>query len=44
MKGKFVVIEGIDNAGKGTQSVLLAEHLRSKGLKVLLTKEPTNGI
>lgn len=44
MKGKFIVIEGIDNAGKGTQSVLLAEHLRSKGYKVLLTKEPTNGI
>ena len=44
MKGKFIVIEGIDNAGKGTQSVLLAEHLRSKGFKVLLTKEPTNGI
>ena len=44
MKGKFIVIEGIDNAGKGTQSALLAEHLRSKGFKVLLTKEPTNGI
>ena len=44
MKGKFIVIEGIDNAGKGTQSVLLAEHLKSKGFKVLLTKEPTNGI
>lgn len=44
MKGKFITIEGIDNAGKGTQSVLLAEHLRSNGFKVLLTKEPTNGI
>lgn len=44
MKGKFIVIEGIDNAGIGTQSVLLAEHLRKNGLKVMLTKEPTNGL
>lgn len=44
MQGKFIVVEGIDNAGKGTQSVLLAEHLRENGLKVIITKEPTNGI
>ncbi len=44
MKGKFIVIEGIDNAGKATQSALLAEHLKSKGFKTLLTREPTNGI
>lgn len=44
MNGKFIVIEGIDNAGKSSQSILLADHLRSKGLKVLLTREPTNGI
>ncbi len=44
MRGKFIVIEGIDNAGKGTQSVLLAEHLRANGLKVIITKEPTNGL
>ncbi|EFD92316.1 MAG: dTMP kinase [Candidatus Parvarchaeum acidophilus ARMAN-5] len=44
MNGKFIVIEGIDNAGKGTQSTLLTQHLRENGLKVVLTKEPTNGI
>lgn len=44
MGGRFIVIEGIDNAGKGTQSTLLMEHLRASGLKVILTKEPTNGI
>ncbi|MCL4391109.1 MAG: dTMP kinase [Candidatus Parvarchaeota archaeon] len=44
MTGKFIVIEGLDNAGKATQSALLSEHLRASGLKVILTKEPTNGI
>ncbi len=44
MVGKFIVIEGIDNAGKGTQSALLTEHIRANGLKAIITKEPTNGL
>ncbi len=33
-KGKFVVIDGIDGAGKATQTKLLVEALRAKGKKV----------
>lgn len=29
--GKLIVIEGLDGSGKGTQSALLAAHLRSRG-------------
>jgi dTMP kinase len=41
MKGKFLVIEGIDGCGKGTQIKFLARWLRAKGLKVCLTDEPS---
>jgi dTMP kinase len=41
MKGKFIVLEGIDGSGKTTQASLLYSLLLSKGKKVLLTKEPT---
>ncbi|MCL4399382.1 dTMP kinase [Candidatus Parvarchaeota archaeon] len=44
MKGVFIVIEGLDGAGISTQASLLAEFLRKKGKKVILTKEPTNSI
>lgn len=44
MKGKFIVFEGIDGAGLTTQSTLLEKYLKSKGLNVLLTKEPTNSL
>jgi dTMP kinase len=40
-KGILIVIEGLDGAGLSTQAALLAEHLRDKGGKVILTKEPT---
>ena len=33
-KGRLIVIEGTDGVGKGTQTKLLIEHLRSKGNKV----------
>ncbi|MGA1872127.1 MAG: dTMP kinase [Thermoplasmatota archaeon] len=39
----FVVIEGIDGCGKGTQSRLLFEHLKGLGKDVVLTAEPTKG-
>jgi len=40
-KGILIVIEGLDGAGLSTQAALLTEHLRDKGGKVILTKEPT---
>ncbi|HDH91671.1 MAG TPA: dTMP kinase [Candidatus Aenigmarchaeota archaeon] len=44
MKGKFIVFEGIDGAGLSTQALLLESRLRKSGYKVVLTKEPTNGL
>lgn len=41
-EGVLVVIEGLDGAGLSTQAALLAEYLRAKNKKVLLTKEPTS--
>ena len=38
----FVVFEGPDGAGKTTQAGILKTYLEAKGLKVLLTKEPTS--
>ncbi|NNL86856.1 MAG: dTMP kinase [Myxococcales bacterium] len=43
-RGTFVVIEGIDGAGKSTQARLLAEALERGGIQVLLTREPTDGV
>ena len=44
MKGKFIVFDGIDGCGKGTQAVLFAGRLYSAGKSrhVLLTSEPWN--
>lgn len=39
-KGVFLSFEGIDGSGKSTQARRLAEHLRTKGRDVLLTREP----
>ena len=33
-KGKFIIIEGIDQSGKKTQSILLRNRLKKKGYKV----------
>ncbi|WP_394828431.1 dTMP kinase [Pendulispora albinea] len=41
--GRFVVLEGIDGAGTTTQTALLAETLRSEGVRVRATREPSDG-
>jgi dTMP kinase len=39
-KGTFVVFEGVEGAGKGTQIRLAREYLEDQGLDVLMTREP----
>ena len=39
-QGKFIVLEGVDGAGKGVQSRLLLAALQASGKDVLLTREP----
>lgn len=41
---KFIVFEGIDGSGLSTQSQLLKEYLTKTSAKILLTKEPTDGL
>ena len=41
MKGKFIVVEGLDGSGKGTQTERLAARLAGLGVSVQLTAEPT---
>lgn len=43
MRGKFIVIEGLDGCGKSTQVKLLSNWLRSQGKRAVFTDEPTNG-
>ena len=40
MRGYFITFEGIEGAGKSTQSVMLHNYLIEKNKKVILTKEP----
>lgn len=40
MAGYFITFEGIDSCGKTTQARKLASYLRTKGYRVLLTREP----
>ncbi len=39
-RGLFIVLEGIDNCGKTTQSDLLRQYFENKGLPVIPTREP----
>ncbi len=38
--GKFIVIDGLDGSGKGTQSAILAENLKKEGKKAVLIDFP----
>ena len=40
-RGRFIVIEGIDGAGKTTQAEMLKSYLNSLGREVVRTAEPT---
>jgi dTMP kinase len=40
LKGKFITFEGVEGAGKSTQSKLLAEYLNPKGIEAIWTREP----
>lgn len=40
MRGKFITLEGIDGAGKSSHVEWLAEHLRARGHRVEVTREP----
>ena len=42
MKGKFILLEGIDGSGKSTVSKLVYKKLKSEGHDVVLTFEPTD--
>ena len=42
-RGRLIVFEGIDGAGKSTQIAHLAAALRAEGREVQLTAEPTDG-
>jgi dTMP kinase len=39
-RGRLIVLEGPDGAGKSVQASLLAAHLRARGHRVTLTREP----
>ncbi len=40
LSGRFVVVDGPDGAGKGTQIRLLAEFLASQGVELCLARDP----
>ncbi len=42
-RGRLIAVEGIDGAGKSTQTARLARALRAAGERVVVTREPTGG-
>ncbi|MCC5794781.1 MAG: dTMP kinase [Chromatiales bacterium] len=38
--GRFITVEGIEGVGKSTNLGFIAEHLRARGIEVLVTREP----
>lgn len=40
MRGKFITLEGVDGAGKSSHVAWIAEWLRARGHRVLVTREP----
>jgi dTMP kinase len=40
MRGRFIVVEGIDGSGKSTMAARVARELSRRGRKVLRTREP----
>lgn len=42
-KRLFIVLDGLDGSGKGEMVKRLKEYLADKDLKILVTKEPTDG-
>ena len=39
-KGKFIVMEGVEGAGKSRQCAMLAETLNAEGIPAVVTREP----
>ncbi len=39
-RGKFITIEGTDGAGKSTQRSIIVDHLSSRGIDCIATREP----
>ncbi|MBC1727345.1 dTMP kinase [Listeria seeligeri] len=40
----FIILEGLDNAGKTTAAEIISEHFRNKGMSVYVSKELTTNV